>query len=172
MQIGVIEVHNNLRLILLLLLISVLLLGCHPGIKGGRLFYSYGKPWTTDLNTVYTVDASFSKIYHASNCETYEAEEGETFIIVQCKARFVQGWTFSYESYLSGYGATAPHSDLFLFDQANSPDSDGYDTYNLLFIIEDGTYSDKLEDYWIRIQIGKSDAVQRVQDFALQPPVK
>lgn len=150
-----------------LLLVSLLLLGCRPGRNGGRVFYGYGKPWTTDLNTVYTVDASFSKIYHASNCETYEAEEGKSFLIVQCKARFMQGWTFSNESYLSGYGATAPEIRLFLFDPANSPDADGYDSYNLLFIIEDGAYSDKLEDYWLKIQIWKSDAVQRQQDFHL-----
>ena len=157
---------------MLLLLISALLLGCRPGRRGGRLFYSYGKLWETDLNTVYTVDASFSKIYHASDCETYEAEEGKSFIIVQCKARFMQGWTFSHESYLSGYGATAPDIKLFLYDPANSPDADGYDSYNLLFIVEDGAYSDKLEDYWLKIQIWKSDAVRREQEFNLQKPVK
>lgn len=166
------EVNKFFRLILLLLLISALLLGCRPGRRGGRLFYSYGKLWETDLNTVYTVDASFSKIYHASDCETYEAEEGKSFIIVQCKARFMQGWTFSHESYLSGYGATAPDIKLFLYDPANSPDADGYDSYNLLFIVEDGSYSDKLEDYWMRIQIWKSDAVRREQEFTLQKPVK
>lgn len=162
--------RKNTKLAVLLLLVCCLLLGCQPGRRGGRVFYGFGKLWETDLNTVYTVDASFSKIYHASDCETYEAEEGKSFIIVQCKARFMQGWTFSYESYLSGYGATAPEIKLFLFDPANSPDADGYDSYNLLFIIEDGAYSDKLEDYWLRIQIGESDAVQRVQDFTLQSP--
>ena len=84
----------------------------------------------------------------------------------------MQGWTFSYESYLSGYGATAPDIELFLFDPANSPDADGYDSYNLPFIVEDGSYSDKLEDYWLRIQIWESNAVRREQDFTLQPPVE
>jgi hypothetical protein len=55
---------------------------------------------------------------------------------------------------------------------SNSPDADGYDSYNLLFIVEDGTYFDKLEDYWLKIQIWKSDAVRREQVFTLQPPVE
>lgn len=84
----------------------------------------------------------------------------------------MQGWTFSHESYLSGYGATAPEIKLFLFEPANSPDLHGYDTYNLLFYMDEASYSGELSDYWIRIQIWESNAVRREQDFTLQPPVE
>lgn len=163
---------KNLKLVVILLLVSLLLLGCYPGRKGGLEFYHYGYQWETDGNTVITVDASAANTYQASNGETYEAGDGKIYIMVECRAKFAKDWSFSDESYLHPRVVSDPINYIIMWDKIGDAIADGYDSYVLLFCIDEASYSGDVTDYTMELMIQKSDTVQRFQNFTLQPPVE